>query len=52
MFETTDWIKLPNYSGYALGYGFQSIIGPVEIKQSYSPQVKKHFTSFAVGFWF
>jgi len=52
MFETDEWIDLPKYSGYALGYGLQTIIGPVEVKQSYSPEVKKHFTWFSVGFWF
>lgn len=52
MFETANWIDLPRYSGYALGYGLQTVIGPVEIKQSYSPEVGKHFTWFAVGFWF
>lgn len=52
MFETANWIDLPRYSGYAIGYGLQTVIGPIEIKQSYSPQVKKHFTWFAVGFWF
>ncbi|HUH25906.1 MAG TPA: patatin-like phospholipase family protein, partial [Flavobacterium sp.] len=52
MFETANWVKLPKHSGYALGYGFQSVIGPVEIKQSYSPENKRHYTWFAVGFWF
>lgn len=52
MFEIANWIDLPRYSGYALGYGLQTVIGPIEIKQSYSPEVKKHFTWFAVGFWF
>lgn len=52
MFETTDWIDLPKRTGYALGYGLQTVIGPIEIKQSYSPEVDKHFTWFSVGFWF
>lgn len=52
MFESTDWIKLPSYTGYALGYGIQTIIGPVEIKQSYSPETQKSYTWFGVGFWF
>lgn len=52
MFQYNDWLELPIKSGYALGYGFQTVIGPIEIKQSYSPEVKKHFTWFSVGFWF
>jgi len=52
MFDNPDWIKLPKHSGYALGYGFQTVVGPIEIKQSYSPEIKKHFTWFGFGFWF
>ncbi len=52
MFQYNDWLELPLRSGYALGYGFQTVIGPIEIKQSYSPEVKTHFTWFGVGFWF
>lgn len=52
MFDDPDWIKLPKHSGYALGYGFQTVVGPIEIKQSYSPEIKKHFTWFGFGFWF
>jgi NTE family protein len=46
------WLKKPKYTGYALGYGMESIIGPLEIKHSWSPETGKHFTWFSVGFWF
>lgn len=52
MFQYNDWFSQPLKSGYALGYGFQTVIGPLEIKQSYSPQVKTHFTWLSLGFWF
>lgn len=52
MFETTDWLRAPDFTGYAMGYGIQTVIGPIEIKQSYSPEVDKSFTWFSVGFWF
>lgn len=52
MFDDPDWLKLPKHSGYALGYGFQTVVGPIEIKQSYSPEIKKSFTWFGFGFWF
>lgn len=52
MFQYNDWLEDPMKTGYALGYGFQSIIGPIEIKQSYSPEINKHFTWFGIGFWF
>ena len=52
MFQYNDWLELPINSGYAIGYGFQTVVGPLEIKQSYSPEVKTHYTWFSLGFWF
>lgn len=52
IFETLDWISLPKYSGYAVGYGMETVIGPVEIKYSWSPESPKGHTWFSVGFIF
>lgn len=53
IFEHTEgWLKKPTYTGYAIGYGMESIIGPLEIKHSFSPDTGNHFTWFSVGFWF
>lgn len=52
IFETVDWISLPKYSGYALGYGLETAIGPVEIKHSWSPENSKGYTWFSIGFIF
>lgn len=52
LFQSKDWISLPKYSGYALGYGLETIIGPIEVKYSWSPELTKGFTWFSVGFWF
>lgn len=46
------WLRKTRYSGYAIGYGMESIIGPLEIKHSWSPETGNHFTWFSVGFWF
>ena len=51
-FKTLDWISLPKYSGYAIGYGLESVIGPLEVKYSWSPETSKGFTWFSIGFWF
>ena len=51
-FESLDWISLPKYSGYALGYGLETIIGPLEVKYTWSPETAKGFTWFSIGFWF
>ena len=52
LFETTRWINAPRYSGYAVGYGLESIVGPIEFKQTYSPETGKGFSWISVGFWF
>lgn len=52
IFVNDRWLKLPSYSGYAIGYGIETIFGPLEIKQSWSPETKESYTWFAVGFWF
>ncbi|NRT12263.1 patatin-like phospholipase family protein [Flavobacterium sp. 14A] len=52
IFESTNWISLPQYSGYALGYGLETVIGPIEIKHSWSPEESKGYTWFSVGFMF
>ena len=52
IFQTVDWISVPKYSGYALGYGLETIIGPIEIKYSWSPELTKGFVWISTGFWF
>jgi NTE family protein len=52
IFDDDTWISKPQYSGYALGYGMQTLIGPIEIKQSWSPETGDTYTWFSVGFWF
>jgi len=52
IFETVDWISAPKYSGYALGYGLETIIGPIEIKYTWSPELSKGFVWISTGFWF
>lgn len=50
--DTSKWINKPLYSGYQVGYGLESFIGPLEIKHSWSPETRDHFTWFSIGFWF
>jgi NTE family protein len=52
IFETVDWISIPKYSGYALGYGLETAIGPIEIKHSWTPENSKGYTWFSIGFIF
>jgi NTE family protein len=52
LFESVNWIAFPKHSGYALGYGLETVIGPIEVKYSWSPETPKGYTWFSVGFWF
>lgn len=53
LFENTNrWLTKPQYTGYAIGYGLKTILGPAEIKHSWSPETRTHYTWFSVGFWF
>ena len=36
LFEDNKWVDAIDYSGYALGFGADTFLGPVEIKYSYS----------------
>jgi len=52
LFKTGNWFATPTYTGYAVGYGLETIIGPVEVKYSWSPELSKGYTWFNLGFWF
>lgn len=52
LYTTGNWLSTPDYSGYALGYGLETFLGPVEVKYSFSPEIKKSQWFFSLGFWF
>ena len=52
LYEEGGMFSIPEFSGYAVGYGLETIIGPLEIKHSWSPETNKHLTWVSVGFWF
>ena len=39
-------------SGYALGYSIKTLIGPIDLKYSWSPDTSKKYWYFNLGFWF
>jgi len=39
-------------SGYAVGYSYNTFIGPIEIKYSWSPDNNESYWLFNLGFWF
>ena len=52
MFTENKWFSKPKYTGYALGLSSDTIIGPIEIKATYSPETNKFLWLFNIGFWF
>lgn len=52
IFQAVDRISIPKYSGYALGYGIETVVGPVELKYSWSPEMTKGYVWVSAGFWF
>ncbi len=52
LFKNGNWLTSPDFSGYALGYGIETLLGPVEVKWSYSPEVDESQYFFVVGFRF
>lgn len=39
-------------SGYAVGYGLETVLGPIELKYSWSPDHNRNYWLFNLGFWF
>jgi NTE family protein len=52
IFDSVNWISIPKYTGYAVGYGLETVIGPIEIKHTWSPENSRSYTWFSVGFVF
>lgn len=43
---TKTWLNKPSFTGFGLGYGLETLVGPIEIKYTWSPET--HFSAF----WF
>ncbi|HIC31606.1 MAG TPA: patatin [Flavobacteriaceae bacterium] len=52
LFDDADWLSWPEYSGYAIGYSLETFLGPIEAKYTFSPDTKKGFWFFNLGYWF
>lgn len=52
LFDTGEWFSKPEYTGYAIGYGLETFLGPIEAKYTWSPERGKGLWLFNVGFWF
>ena len=52
LYSTGNWWGSPAYSGYSIGYGLESFMGPLEVRYSYSPEMQNSEWFFSLGFWF
>nr|WP_246139859.1 patatin-like phospholipase family protein [Flagellimonas hymeniacidonis] len=52
LFRTGEWFSEPNFSGYGIGYGFESFLGPIQIYYSWTPEISNSNIFFSVGYWF
>ncbi len=52
LFRTGEWFTLPNFSGYALSYGWESFLGPVQLMYSWTPEISDGNFFVSVGYWF
>ena len=50
--STGEWFTSPDFSGYAIGYGIDTIFGPMEVKYSYSPEIKESNWFLSLGYKF
>ncbi|WP_420570951.1 patatin-like phospholipase family protein [Kordia sp.] len=52
IFKSGEWFSVPDFNGYAFGYGFETFFGPLQVKYSWSPDIEKDTLFFSIGFWF
>lgn len=52
VFGSKELFKAPDFSGYTLGYGVETLLGPLELKYSYSPEKKGSEWYARLGFSF
>jgi len=39
-------------TGFGIGYGLDSFLGPIELNYTYSPDTKENYVFFNLGYWF
>ena len=52
LFRTGEWFTAPDFSGFGIGYGLESFIGPIQVYYSWSPQIDQSNIFFSIGYWF
>lgn len=52
LFETKHWIDGIKHSGYAIGLGLDTFLGPIEAKYSYAPEIDESAWYVSIGYRF
>ncbi|NNK10898.1 MAG: patatin [Flavobacteriaceae bacterium] len=52
IFRTGEWFTAPDYTGFGLGYGWESFFGPVQLLYSWSPETEESHFFISLGYWF
>lgn len=52
LFSTGEWIEEIMYYSFSAGYGFESILGPMELKYAYSPEREESEWHISLGYRF
>ena len=52
IFLESEWMEVLNYSGYSVGYGLETLFGPIEIKYNWSPETSYSAFLINFGYWF
>ena len=52
LFEQSKWFRQARYTGYAIGYGLETFLGPIELKYAFSPQQDQGEFYVNLGFRF
>ena len=52
IFSSEEFLSSPSFSGYSLGYGLETFLGPLELIYSFSPEIKQNEFYVSLGFRF
>ncbi|MDT0294797.1 patatin-like phospholipase family protein [Mesonia ostreae] len=52
LYKSGNLLSTPDFTGLGLGYGLETILGPIEIKYTYSPERGESEWFFSLGYYF
>ena len=52
LFRLGEWFTEPSFSGYGVGYGWESFAGPLQLMYTWTPQVSSSQVFVSLGYWF